>query len=561
MYFTHDANMDFFYYGENQPHSRTYKELVESDPKLIAVDVETISLKERVAIGIGIAFTPDDSLYFVMFPEESPIVPLQLLQDPSVTKVFHNAMFDLAALREYEVDTTNVRDTNVMAHLLGYADSKLSSLAGIVGKEAHSAKELLDKGKIMLDLPKETVARKCCQDCMATLALYHEFNKHIDQQYFDTEMQLIPILLDMSYRGILIDQKVRGDVETALRREVEYQEELCDGEGFNPSSPQQVAYTLAKRGAYSVFPRIPFTNGGRSIRTDKDTLSKMIDPLAGLVLNHRDKAYLLSHYIKPWGDDDRAYCRYHLDAITGRPSSTERNMQNIPGRFRKDGSENVYNCRGILLPDSGIWTDADWEQLEPRVLAHLSDDKEMQYIFSLPKYNPDGSRNEEADIHLQVAMFMNIARKLGKTINLAMTYGATDETLMEQSGIKSLPRVRQLREMWGRKFPQAMDWIESRQEDALRTGIAKTLFGRKIRLPSPEEESLDGIRRKAVDYPCQGSAAEIHKRGLILCKGMPMSLIVHDEILFDGKVELPEGLDSIAPFRTPIAVKYLQRWE
>ncbi len=217
----------------------------------------------------------------------------------------------------------------------------------------------------------------------------------------------------------------------------------------------------------------------------------------------------------------------------------------------------------MLIPDNGIWTDVDWSQLEPRVLCYLSGDKEMEYIFSQPKYLPSGERNPEADIHLQVAEFMNIQRRMGKTVNLAMTYGATDETLMEQSGIQSIQRVRQLKEMWGKKFPQAWDWIESRQMDALRTGVARTIFGRNIRLPTEEEESVDGIKRKAIDYPCQGSAAEILKRGLIQMQDLNLSLQVHDELLVDGFI--PEWrfkpLEDIAPFHTPVEVKYLERWQ
>jgi len=237
-------------------------------------------------------------------------------------------------------------------------------------------------------------------------------------------------------------------------------------------------------------------------------------------------------------------------------------MQNIPGPYRKDGSPYPCNCRGVLLPDSGIWTDADWEQLELRCLAYLSGDYEMNHIFSLPKFNPDGTKNIEADIHQQVSTFMNVDRKLGKTINFAMTYGATDETLMEQSGSKNINRVRDLRNMWGKKFPQAIDWIDSRQEDALRTGYAETIFHRRIRLPSLDEESADGIKRKAIDYPCQGSAAEILKRGLIIMKDKNMSLQVHDELLLDGLVYKWEfePLEHIAPFYTPMEISYKERW-
>ncbi len=566
MNFVHDPNANFYYMGTEEATASTYKDtFVNNKPSIISIDIETISLKERVPIGIGISTSPNHSFYFRLFPEESPAVPWDILRDPAITKIGHNLIFDLSAMREYEIDNTAIVDTNVMARLLCYQFSGLQDMTIVHGMEVHDVKEYIPKGGTMLDVPEETVARKCMQDSSASFKLYQELWDSTNLGYLAIEMQVIPICIEMFYRVILIDQEYREKVEHELQEQVDYYQGLCNEVGFNPGSPQQVAYILAKRNAYSVFRKLPFTRGWkkRSLSTAVEILKKMDDPLANIVLEYRSYSKLLSTYIKPWAHDDRAYTRFHLDAITGRPSSTDRNMQNIPGPYRKDGSKYPCNCRGVLLPDNGIWTDVDWEQLEPRVLAYLSGDLEMAHIFSQPKYLPDGSRNPEADIHLQVAMFMNIERRIGKTVNLAMTYGATDETLMETSGIQSIQRVRQLKDMWVKKFPQAWDWIDSRQVDALRTGVAKTLFGRNIRLPTQEEERVDEIKKKAIDYPCQGSAAEILKRGLIRMKDLNLSLQVHDELLVDGFV--PDyrfkPLEDIAPFHTPVEVKYLDRWQ
>lgn len=556
MHFAYDPYQNFYYYGEVEPRPKLYQDLlIRTNPKLVGVDVETISLKERIAIGVGISVTPRISFYFPLFPEPSPVVPWDLLRDPTVAKVFHNALFDLTCMREYEIDTGNIKDTSVMAHLLCYPFAKLIDLSPVHQMEVHEVKELLSKGQIMLDLPKEAVAKKCMQDSGAALKLYNEFLPEIDQPYFLTEMELIPILIEMSNRGLLIDQEARAKLEEQLEVEVDYFFSLSDGEGFNPGSPQQVGYMLAKRGAYNVFHRLPFTKGkGRgNLSTEVETLEKMDDPMAVIVLNYRRKSKLLSTYIKPWAKEERAYTRFHLDAITGRPSSTDRNMQNIP----------QGEPRGIFLPDSGIWTDMDFSQLELRILAYLSGDREMQYIFSLPRFNPDGSMNEEADIHQQTANFMGIMRRIAKNVGFAMIYGATDETIAETAGIRDIGRARKLKESWFEKYPQAGDWIQAVQGQAINYPRAKTVFGREIRLPNPEEESIDGIIRKAVNYPIQGSAAEILKRGLIICKELPMALQIHDEILADGffPIDAFKPLESIAPFYTPIDVKYLERWE
>jgi len=548
MYFAHDPERNFYYYGEIEPRAGLYTDFL-TDPKVIAVDTETISLKERIAIGVGISPNPRMAFYFPLFPEPSSYIPWNLLKDPGIKKIFQNAPFDLLCLREYEIHNGNVGDTNVIAQLLNIRPAKLVDLASYMGMndgkfyEVHTVPEILGKGKIMLDLPEETVAMKCCQDAVATYAIHDFLLPKVNEDYYNTEMELIPILIDMSFRGILLDQEVRTRLEKSLEKEINYYIDLAHTDGFNPGSSQQVGYILAKRGAYSVFNRIPFTRGGRSgkkqLATSVEILEKMNDPLAAMVLDYRAKSKLLSTYIRPWAREERAYTRFHLDAVTGRISSTDRNLQNIP----------KGEVRNMFLPDSGIWTDADFSQIELRVLAYVSGDREMQYIYE-----------SGGDIHQTTADFLGIPRRPSKNVNFSMIYGATDETIMETAHIKSLSRAKQLKKMWFEKYKEAGDWIQTMQEEALRNPYAITLFGREIKLPTLDEESEDKIQRKAVNYPIQGGAAEIFKRAMIRCRNLLIVLQVHDELIFDGMVELPK-LDDIAPFETPIEVKYLQCWE
>lgn len=558
MYFVQDPESNFYYYGEQEPTGKTYKELlVDSPPKLIGVDVETISLKERIAIGVGISVNPTTSFYFQLFPTVSPATPWHLLRDPTVTKVFHNALFDLSALREYDIDNGNIWDTNVMARLLCYKYSGLLDLSFVHKMEVHDAKEILKEHNAgtTLGVPQAVMARKCMQDSGATLKLFYELYEDVNIPYLKTEMALIPILIEMSNRGLLIDQEARQELEDTLSGEVDYYLNICNDIGFNPGSPQQVAYILAKRGAYSMFHRLPFTKGSgkKNLSSAAEILEKMDDPIASLVLTYRKVSKLLNTYIIPWKHEDRATTRFHLDAITGRPSSTDRNMQNIP----------KGKPRGIFVPDSGVWTDMDFSQVELRILANLSQDKEMLHIYSLPPLLPDGSKNIEADIHQATANFLGIERRFAKNVNFAMIYGATDQTIAETAHIRSIDRAHQLKESWFKLYTGAGDWISAVQHEATNTYRARTIFGRNLRLPTLDEERLDGIQRKAVNYPIQGSAAEILKRGLIICKDLPMALQVHDEILVDGFT--PDykfkPLEDIAPFHTPVEVKYLERWE
>jgi len=429
--------------------------------------------------------------------------------------------------------------------------------------EVHSAKDFLleHNAKTMLDCPRDDVARKCMQDAMATYKLYQELEPATDMGYLGIEMQVIPILTKMSWRGIKLDHELRAQIEEVLDDDVEQLRGLCQSlEGFNPGSTQQCAYILAKRGAYSVFRRLPFTrsSGKHNLSSAKEVLQQMNDPLARLILEYREVAALLSDYVRPLGREERSMTRFHMDAATGRPTSTERNLQNIP----------PGEIRGIFIPDSTMFTDTDFSQVELRVLAHLSGDKEMQYIFSLPRYNEDGSKNEEADIHQQTADALQIVRKRSKNVNFAMVYGATDQTIMETAEISNLQKARELKLLWGQKFPQAFDWIEAIQGQTEHEPFATTMYGRRMRLDTEtnydEEPDLESMKRKNVNYRIQGTAAEILKRSLIRCQHLDIALTVHDELLMDGYVAddwLKANLEHISPIYTPIEVKYLTRWQ
>lgn len=542
---------DFYYYGSRPPTTdkwQLYKQmLVESDPKLVAIDTESVSIADKTPLGVSIAITPDDCFYFPTYPEVSPVMPWKILSDPSVTKVMHNALHDLDILDIIckdvgivNVDNTNVIDTAIIARMLLRPDAQLQWIAWEGGKQTTAAGDILKaaKAKDMLGLPPEVVAIHCCQDAMATLAVYKAWEGQWNEEYMKVEMGVLPLLQMMSNRGIKVDQEVRQRLEEKYTAEVDYLHGIASAQGFNPASSQQVGYILAKRGNFLPFNRKK-PSRPRSLNTSEDTLEFVDDPIAGLALRYRKASKLLSTYILPLKGESRAYTHFHLDAITSRVSSRDRNMQNIP----------PGEVRNMYLPDTGIFSDFDYSQIELRVLAYLSGDLDMNRIYQI-----------EADIHTETAAFMNISRRIAKNVNFGMIYGATASTLRETAKIRDIRRCEELIFDWFAKYKRAGEWIKEQQEFGRSHGYIETIFGRKIRLPVGYE-SDDQIDRKAVNYPIQASAAEIMKRAMLMCKHLPMALQVHDELIFDGKVELPSGLDEIAPLRTPITVKEIDKWE
>ena len=547
------------YYGPKEFNSKQeivdYLNLSTESIKLAAVDVETISLENLTPVGIGVAISRDEGFYFTMNPDMEESIPWRILMSKEVKKVYHNVLFDLSALDEFQPDDENIACTLIMAHLLNLPGD-LESLSNLVGMEAHDMKEYMveHKAKTTLELPLELLAKKCCQDVKATYALYQELLPRTNQQYFEVEMDVVPILVEMSMRGLRIDQQMRQSLEYKYAEDAEFYKGECNRFGFNPASPQQVGYTLAER--RNILPmRRKRNKAGKwvtSYTTDNKVLGKLTDPLAQLILGYRDSSKALSTYLKPYRNYTRVYTRWHIDAVTGRISSTHRNLQNIPP-----------DLRGMFVPDNGVFTDWDANQIELRTLAYMSKDSEMNYVYSQPEFLPNGNRNPKADIHQATADFMGIDRKIAKNTGFAMIYGATPETIMETAGITNLRRAVELRDSWMDKYREAGEWIMEQQSNGLSSGYIETLYGRRIVLPVGSE-SEQGIRRKAVNYPIQGSAAEIIKRAMIRCRKLPLVLQVHDELVADGDVALEVislGLDSIGPFPTPFKVKLVERWE
>lgn len=573
MYSAFDLDNLVWYLGEVPPYERMAEDLL-NNAQILTVDVETVSTLDRRPIGIGISPRPDVAFFFLIEPQCSPRIPYHLLSNPNILKILHNASFDLHALSTIGIFFNNILDTTIMSRTCGEVYNDLRSLSGKLYMAGKSKVVAGDMGEVLQShnvryvchLPIPIIATKCCEDILATWAVYQRYWPECNQEYCRVEAATIPIMAKMSLRGISIDQEWRGWFEEQLDRELATFTAAAEDLGINLGSNQQVGYMLCKRGAYrDIFLQLPMNKDKTMVETSEDILNKLNDPLARLTVMYRKIRKLQGTYIRPLAGLDRVHTRFHLDAATGRPSSSKPNMQNIPtGLWMSIWLPHfTKQVREMFLPDTGVWTDMDFSQTELRVLAYVSGDMEMQYIFSLPDTLPDGSRNYEADIHQQTATFLGIPRKIAKNVNFAMVYGGDNETLATTAGIEDPRKAAQLRDGWFRKFPDAGRWIASIQQRGLMDGYVETVFGRRMYLPRLVDEGEAAIGRKACNWPIQGTAADVLKRALIICdkEGLDMALQVHDEILFDGKVEIPDDLSYIIPdMIIPTTVKMLRRW-
>jgi len=541
--------------GSGNPKKR-FQYWLDNPPSAIAIDVETPSLEDRDPLGFAIAFNPHEAVYFDLRPEPPRELELikPMLQNMNITKVGHNLMFDLGVWPLIPIvgDSMNrakLFDTNVAARILGKIETALYLLAFEVGMEATPVSDMLGPKQTMEDLDPRDVARKCQNDAKVSYALYLQQFPKIDsnfREYFNIEMQALPIVLDMSLHGILIDQAKRYELSVEYEKEIKFLEEFIHGFGVEkPGSPMQVGYTLANRGNF-----LKFTKSHKQYRTDKSELEFLSDPLAAAILKYRRAAKFKSTYLDPLAGEDRFFTEYYFDTSVGRMNSRRRNIQNIP-----------LLARAMLVPESGVFTTGDYSREHLYILAHMSQDRDMLRIL----YDPDRRRS---DLHQHTADKMGVPRQLAKTLNFAVAYGATPRTVRDEAKIRDLQVCKRLIEDWFKTYKGVADWVQHAQQVGLRDGWSlPTLFGRRIRIP--EDEKTDQRERKSVNYPVLGSDGEVIKRAIVLCNkrslGPPkMVITVHDSITWDGSYskQIPvEELQMIPGFKVPFDVKETVRWE
>ena len=551
-----------YYSKDAKSASKEYiLQLLTSTPEAISLDIETPTITERIPLGIAIAYSPDEAVYFQLYPEYPKELDLvkPTLSNPNVCKIAHYALFDFSALPLIPeltgFDRSNIFDTNTAARLIGRVETALEMLAPEVNMEVEGAKTFMSRLRIktMLEAPSVELANKCQKDARAAYALYLRYKPYIDKHYkdyFKVETSVVPILIDMSMRGIAIDQKARADMVTKIESEVGFYKNMLTEAGIeNPNSPQQVGYILGKRGSF-----LPLTKSKRQLSTDEKHLQFLEDPIAEAVLEYRGKSKLLNTYLYPMANMNRFYTEFYLDTVVGRLNSKNRNIQNIPP-----------DCRHILLPDSGYFTSIDYRMEHLYILAHMSGDRDMLNVL----YNPDP---DKSDLHQHTAIKMNISRRLAKTVNYAMPYGGTAKTISDNAKINDVQFCGRLLDDWFRTYPGAADWIVNAKRLGVKEGWSlPTLFNRRIAIPEEYNQwgalYVEGMERKAVNYPILGSDGEIIKRAFILCcnKGLGppvMAITAHDSIDFDGDGKIPgDELEQIPGFKIPVEVKQTITWE
>ncbi|MBP2646434.1 MAG: polymerase [Gemmatimonadetes bacterium] len=572
---------------------------------LVALDTETDSRSPRGAelIGLSLAASPTDVWYFPfghrpqggelaapapvknLPPLSDPAcLPLvALLTDPAVLKAGHHVKYDWQVLRGAGVELAGVAwDSMVAGFLLdsgrrSYGIDVLS--LEYLGRAMQTYGDVAGRGKgeiAFAEIPVAAAAAYCGNDSATVLALHAAFAPALAGTPMggvleNVEMPLVPVLVDMEWAGVQIDLALFKRLSNELARDLEQlQVDIAQvaGESLNLNSPRQLATVLFDKHQLPVLKK---TKTGPS--TDADVLEQLADmghALPRLILSYRELQKLKSTYIDTLPLEVNPLTgRIHTSfnqtgAATGRLSSSDPNLQNIPVRSAR--GEAIR--RGFVPAQGNRFVVADYSQIELRIMAHLSGDPGFIEAF---QQGGDIHRQTAALIfNVPVGMVSGEQRARAKTINFATIYGQGPFALSKQLGITQ-DEAKQFIAQYFERFSGVRTFLDRQVELAREQGYVETLLGRRRYIPEVREKNFN-LRsygeRNAQNSPLQGSAADLIKLAMIRIHtrlaerrlSSRMLLQVHDELVFEvplAEVEVMEALvklemESVMPLRVPL---------
>jgi DNA polymerase I len=571
-----------------------------TDAELFAFDTETDGLDYMQAriIGVSFAVTAGEAAYVPLahdylgapaqLDRDAVLAQLKpLLEDADKRKVGQNLKFDRNVLRNHGIELRGIAfDTMLESYVLDSTATRhnMDDLAAkYLGVKTVTFEEIAGKGAKQLtfnQIELEKAAPYAAEDADITLRLHQALWPQVAavptlQSVLETiELPLVPILADMERRGALISVSRLAEqsqqIEVRLR-ELELQAHILAGQEFNLASPKQLAEILFEKLGLPILKKTP--KGAPS--TAEEVLAELAESyeLPQLLLEHRTLAKLKSTYtdklplmVNP--ATGRVHTSYHQAVTaTGRLSSTDPNLQNIPIR-----SEEGRRIRQAFIAAPGYkLVAADYSQIELRIMAHLSADSGLLTAFAAGE---DIHRATAAEIMaVPTDAVTTDQRRSAKAINFGLIYGMSAFGLAKQLGI---PRneAQHYMDRYFARYPGVQAYMERTRAQAEQQGYVETLFGRRLYLPDIRARN-QGLRkaaeRAAINAPMQGTAADIIKLAMIqLANWIPsceadsirMLMQVHDELVFevrDDKVEayLPEIrrlMSSAADLAVPLDV-------
>ncbi|VUS49485.1 DNA polymerase I [Klebsiella spallanzanii] len=537
---------------------------------LFAFDTETDSLDNVSAnmVGLSFAVEPGIAAYvpvahdYLDAPDQIPrdrVLELlrPLLEDDNALKVGQNLKYDRGILANYGIELRGIAfDTMLESYILdsvaGRHDMDSLSERWLKHKTI-TFEEIAGKGKNQLtfnQIALEEAGRYAAEDADVTLQLHLKMWPKLQQSegplnvFKNIEMPLVPVLSRVERNGVKIDPTVlHAHSQEIAKRLIELEQKAYEiaGEEFNLSSPKQLQTILFEKQGIKPLKKTP----GGAPSTSEEVLEELaLDyPLPKVILEYRGLAKLKSTYtdklplmINP--KTGRVHTSYHQAVTaTGRLSSTDPNLQNIPVR----NEEGRRIRQAFIAPEDYLIVSADYSQIELRIMAHLSRDNGLLTAFAEGK---DIHRATAAEVFgLPLESVSSEQRRSAKAINFGLIYGMSAFGLARQLNI---PRkeAQKYMDLYFERYPGVLEYMERTRTQAKEQGYVETLDGRRLYLPDIKSSNgarRAGAERAAINAPMQGTAADIIKRAMIAVDSWLLSeksrvrmiMQVHDELVFE----------------------------
>ena len=577
--------------------------------ELVAVDTETNSLNEMRAQIVGLSFSvaPGAAAYIPLTHDYAgdPAVSEQLpigevlarlkpwLENPGRAKLGQNIKYDRHVFANHGIEVRGYRhDTMLQSYVLEvHKPHGLASLAERhVGRSGIHYEDLCGKGASQIKFNQVEIAKAseyACEDADQTLDVHRVLWPQLQANdklrfIYELEIQSSEGLYRIERNGVLIDgpmlAKQSGELGARIVQ-LEAEAHALAGQSFNLSSPKQIGEIFFTKLGLPVVKKT--ATGAPS--TDEEVLEKLAEdyPLPAKILEHRGLSKLKGTYTDKLAQlahprTGRVHTHYaQAVAVTGRLSSNDPNLQNIPVKT----AEGRRVREAFVAAPGCVIASADYSQIELRIMAHISEDEALLRAF-----------NDGLDVHRATAaevfgvaldQVSSEQRRYAKVINFGLIYGMSSYGLARNLGIKTKAAAAYI-DKYFQRYPGVKTYMDETKLSAKSKGYVETVFGRRLYLPeinSPNGPRRSGAERAAINAPMQGTAADLIKRSMVKVqqvldaegRGTKMIMQVHDELVFEVplaeqewvRVEIPNLMASVGQFKAPLLAEigFGPNWE
>ncbi|MDO9089612.1 MAG: DNA polymerase I, partial [Burkholderiaceae bacterium] len=559
---------------------------------------ETTSLDEMRAEIVGLSFsvTPGEAAY-IPLTHDYPDAPAQLprdevlarlrpwLENPHRPKLGQHVKYDRHVFANHGIEVQGyAHDTMLQSYVLEvHKPHGLASLAERhLGRSGISYEDLCGKGAHKISFSQVDIAKAAeysCEDSDQTLDVHRVLWPQLERDdklrfIYELEIRSSEVLYRIERNGVLIDGPTlaRQSAELGLRiMQLEAEAHALAGQPFNLGSPKQIGEIFFTKLGLPVVKKT--ATGAPS--TDEEVLEKLAEdyPLPARILEHRGLSKLKGTYTDKLAQmahprTGRVHTHYaQAVAVTGRLSSNDPNLQNIPIKT----AEGRRVREAFIAPAGSMIASADYSQIELRIMAHISQDEALLRAFS---ENMDVHRATAAEVFgVAPTEVSSEQRRYAKVINFGLIYGMSSYGLAKALGIDNTAAKNYI-DRYFQRYPGVRNYMDETRLEAKRLGYVQTVFGRRLYLPeinSPNGPRRGGAERAAINAPMQGTAADLIKLSMVRVqevldqekRATRMIMQVHDELVFEVpeaevdwlRGEIPRLMAGVAALRVPLVAE------